>query len=173
MIGRRSFLALAAAFGLSACANTALLTPEQSANLSIRDVSVDVSGFTGVTGRNITVSPAQLQQDLTVALRSQLGASQSGTSDLRVSVSSLSLVSPGQALLIGGISTLQGVVEIKNIRTGEVILPATTVYGYADGGYAPGGVIGALAAGTPEEDYARTVASFASDLRIRLFVAQN
>ena len=90
---------------------------------------------------------------------------------MRVTVDQVNLVSPGQSLLLGGTSTIKGTVSISNVATGSDILPVTNVSGLADGSYAPGGIIGALSTKSPENDYENTVASFASDVKSRLFGA--
>ena len=172
MFSRRTFLTLAAGSFLAACTQAPLLTPEAAQGVRIRTVSVDVSGFEGITGREFDVTPEQLQADITAELRKQLVPTNGGTADVVVSVSSVRLVSPGAALAFGGPSRIMGVLQITHTETGEDILPATDVVGVADGTYVPGGVIAALATKNPQADYKNTVASFASDIKRRLFGAE-
>ncbi|MEO9514558.1 MAG: hypothetical protein ABJG55_02370 [Paracoccaceae bacterium] len=172
MFSRRTFLTLAAGVFLAACSQAPLLAPDAAQDVRIRTVSVDVSGFEGITGREFDVTPEQLQADITAALRRQFAPTNAGNADVAVSVSSVRLVSPGAAFAFGGTSRIAGVVQITNTESGEFILPATEVVGLADGTYAPGGVIAALSTKSPENDYKNTVASFASDIKRRLFGAE-
>ncbi|MEO9898803.1 MAG: hypothetical protein ABJD13_21380 [Paracoccaceae bacterium] len=172
MFNRRTFLTLAAGTLLAACSQAPLLSPGAAEGVRIRSVSVDVSGFEGVTGREFNVTADQLQADVLAELRKQLAPSGEGTADVAVSISSVQLVSPGAAFAFGGPSRIAGVVQITNTESGEFILPATEVVGLADGTYVPGGVIAALATKNPENDYKNTVASFASDIKRRLFGAE-
>ena len=175
MMNRRSFLALAAAVTLSACA-APLLEEGVAQQLKITSVSVDVSSIEGVKGRKISKLPEQVRADIAAAVSGQLAAGSVGTrpAKAQLSVKRVQLVSPGQSFLIGGSSTISGTLQVTDARTGEVILAPTDVVGTAKSGYALGGVIGAAvkANQTPEDDYKATVAGFAADVRKRLLGAQ-
>lgn len=174
MMGKRLFLAIAAsALVLSGCVGTPLLEEDARAALVVRNVSVDVTGYENVQGRNLSISSDQLQADMTSAIETELSPVAGGNTVVDVTVTRVYLVSPGQALLVGGASTITGTVTVTDAATGEVLLPTTTVRGIADGSWALGGAIAAATTGTPLEDYQNSVRSFASDLRIRLLGRQN
>lgn len=87
---------------------------------------------------------------------------------LEVSLRRLYLVSPGQSILVGGLSQAEGVVRVLDARSGKVVVPPTEIAKTA-AGYAPGGLLGAATRGSAEQDYMKTLATFANMIEHRLF----
>jgi hypothetical protein len=171
MINRRNFLAAGALTLLAACSAPTLVDESVSANWWVRDVFVDTSELSGVSGRSLAVASDQVGSDVDRALRQQLrGLSRAQPVNVEVKIESVRLVSPGQSLLVGGLSTISGTVRVIDARSGEVLLPTSKISGSAQG-YAPGGIIGALSRPSPEKDYQNTVAGFAVNTRKLLFGA--
>ncbi|MBM1313809.1 hypothetical protein JQT66_07090 [Sulfitobacter mediterraneus] len=175
MMNRRSFLAMAALTAVAACAEP-LLDEQTAGSLKVVDVSVDVSQIEGVKGRQITVAPEKIQADVRNHLLAYLKDGSVGSRPVKaeVSITQFHLVSPGQALLVGGTSTISGVLTVKDARNGTVVLEPTKVYGTAKGGWALGGLVGAAvkADQTPEQDYKATIVGFSQDVRKRLLGAE-
>ncbi|MDX8350556.1 hypothetical protein SLH49_21410 [Cognatiyoonia sp. IB215446] len=167
----KALIAIAAAFLLSACAEEPLIDPQVSSAMFVQDVVVDTNGFAGVTGRAINVPATQVRADITRALSSRLrGRGNPGGTPVvvTVNVDRVSLVSPGQSLLVGGISTATGTVSIVELASQTSLLAPTQVVGTGDG-YAPGGVIGAASRGSPQSDYTQTITRFAETVATELF----
>tara|TARA_R110002126_G_C10222381_1_gene479169 strand:+ start:91 stop:621 length:531 start_codon:yes stop_codon:yes gene_type:complete len=175
MLKRRTFLALSAAVALAACAEP-LVDAQVAGQLNVVSVSVDVSGIQGVKGRMIEIAPERVERDIRATLASQLRQGSVGSRDVKADlvVQRFRLVSPGESLMVGGTSIISGLMTVTDAKTGEVIVPPTTVVGTAKNGWQPGGLLGAMtkASITPEDDYKQTVAGFAADVRKRLFGAK-
>jgi len=168
MISRRSFLSVFALIAVTACA-APLLNEEQAANLQVRSVTVDISQFeNGVAGRNIAIPSAQVKADLEAALRRTLGASSQGNADVVVVLTKMWLVSPGQSIMLGGNSSITGIVSVASVHNGQPILAPTEVVGISNK-RTVGGIIGALSRSSAEEDYRETITGFALNLKKRLF----
>ena len=168
---RRSFIVLGGASLLAACASQQpLAEPDVMQRMLVQQVMVDTSQLERVSGRSINISTAQVQADIQRALeRRLLGRGMPGGTPARVSVdvASVSLVSPGQSLLIGGVSQVTGSVTVADLSSGSTLVPETRVSGTGEG-WAPGGVVGAVSRGTADADYAQTVAGFANTVATRL-----
>jgi len=171
--GRRSFLGFAAAFLVAGCYAEPLLQNSPREQYSVRQVTVDTAAFTGVTGRVNEFSKEDVARDIRATLAHALRKSATGTTpvDVTVRLTGVHLVSPGQSLLIGGTSAISGVLEVKDVRSGAMVLEPTKVYGTAKGAYAPGGIIGAISTRSVDDDYRRTIAGFSGDVERRLFGA--
>ncbi|MCP5072767.1 MAG: hypothetical protein GY947_05650 [Rhodobacteraceae bacterium] len=175
MINRRNILLVAGALAVSACVPEPLLDASAASGYSIRSVDIDVSAIEGLKGgREITKTPEQIRADIdgTVTHVLQQASAENGRPlKVSIAVDSVALVSPGQALLLGGVSTIRGMLTATDAKTGDVVIPATKVFGTAKGGWAPGGILGAASTKTPENDYKATVVGFANDVKLRLFGA--
>ncbi|MEP5732616.1 MAG: hypothetical protein ABJL67_24965 [Sulfitobacter sp.] len=176
MLNRRTFLAMAALAALAACAEP-LLDSQVAGNLQVVDVSVDVAQLEKVRGRQNSIAPSRVQSDVRNTLLAYLKEGSPGTRavDADVVITSVNLVSPGQSLVVGGTSNIQGTLTVTDATTGEVILETTEVAGAAEGGYPLGGLIGAAvkASVTPEDDYKSTVVGFSKSVRKSLFGEEN
>lgn len=145
----------------------------RGSSLKVVGVSVDTSAIEGVTGREISVAPAQIGADVRSTLMASLGDSAGDRPvNVKLLIERVILVSPGQSMLVGGVSTITGTMWIVDEGTGAVLMKPTTVRGTAKGGWAPGGLIGVALTKSPQEDYRATVAGFAADVRKRLFGKQ-
>ena len=175
MMKRRIFLAMAAFATIAACAEP-LLDAQTAGSLKVVDVSVDVSQLEKVKGRQITVGPERIQADVRGNLLANLKEGSVGSRPVRVEVSiaRFNLVSPGQAALAGGASTIGGVLTVKDARLGTVVLEPTEVTGTTKGEWIGGGLLGAAikAGKTPEQDYQATIVGFSQDVRARLLGAE-
>jgi hypothetical protein len=170
MMDRRIFLSFGAAFVLTGCVGAPLLEEEVARNIAVQQVAVDVSALKGVSGRNLDISTAQIETDVRRALeRRVLGQGVPRGTPVRVDVrvKSVALVGAGQSLLVGGSSTISADVSLVDISTGTRLVQPTNVTG-AGGGYAPGGVIGAVTRASPEDDYVLTLRGFADNVAKRL-----
>ena len=175
MIGRRSFLALSGVAFLAACATEPLLNLSMANGYNVGSVSIDVSSVEGLKGgREIVRSPAQIKADMMASVGAAM-ARESNPAGRRVSVqinlTEVYLVSPGQAFLLGGISSAKGVLQVTDSVTGEIVVPATEIVGTVEG-WAPGGLIALANSVTPEQDYNALVAGFATEVKTRLFGAE-
>jgi hypothetical protein len=145
----------------------------RGSSLKVVEVSVDTSAIEGVQGRAISVPPAQIGADIRSTLLASLG-NNAGDRPVKVNllVERVVLVSPGQSMLVGGVSTITGTMWIVDARNGAVLMKPATVRGTAKGGWVGGGLIGVALTKEPQEDYRATVAGFAADVRKRLFGKQ-
>ncbi len=170
MINRRNVLGMFAALIITGCA-APLIEETVSKGLKVDAVSVDVSNLkNGVTGRQFKVPNDKIKADILSALIRETTTSPSGARPvtLVVKLDSFRLVSPGQSVLLGGISTVTGRATVIDSKTKEIIVPETKVLGNGKG-YAPGGLLGAIVTKKPAEDYKTTVAGFAADVKLRVF----
>ncbi len=166
----RVLFAIGAACLMAACTPAPLLSPELASQISVQDVAVSTTNFGGVSGRSISVPTTQVRSDIERALSARLrgrGAPGGSAVSVNVDVTRVALVSPGQSLLVGGVSSITATVSVVELATGAVLLAPTSVTGTSEG-YAPGGILGATSRGTPEADYAQTVASFAENVTQRI-----
>lgn len=176
-LSRRALLVGAACTALAACAEQIAIVDDDLKNrLTITDVMIDTSALqlndAGYirTGRETTLTPAQLAADLdakiTWALRAQRlnGATRA---ILTVAPRKVWLVSPGQAFALGGQSTIKGRVSLV-AETGEVLLPPTEIAGIS-AQVRSGGLLGAVTTPRADEDYRQTVAGFADKAVSQLF----
>jgi len=172
LFNRRSVLAGIAAGLLAGCMNTQLLEENAAKSFAVHDVKVDtVQLQKGVTGRVNEFTPKQVAGDLDANLTRKLRARAQGSQpvDVKVSVTSVHLVSPGQSFLVGGVSTIKGIINVTDARTGELVLEPTQIAGTAKGNYAPGGIIGVVMTKQIDDDYRNTVAGFVGDVERLLF----
>ncbi|WP_371228868.1 hypothetical protein [Roseovarius sp. 2305UL8-3] len=172
MFNPRPFGVLLAALLLCGCMNTQLLEEGAANTFNVRDVSVDtVQLKKGVRGRVNEISPSKVARDIDANLTNKLRARSRGETpvDLKVSITSVNLVSPGQSFLVGGVSTIMGIINVTDARTGELVLEPTQIAGTAKGNYAPGGLIGVALTKQVDDDYRSTVAGFVSDVERLLF----
>ena len=158
------FLTLAV---LAACTEP-LMTQGQSENLVVRNISVDVSALSGVTGRQIDVPAEQIGADVKAALEKALARPGPGNADLAVVVQSVKLTSPGAAAAFGGNSKISVLMTITDAKTGDVLLPTREVRGYSDVLRLPG-VIGVATSPSRENDYRQTVDGFAQSVKEQIY----
>ena len=145
----------------------------RGSSLKVVAVSVDTSAIEGVTGRNLSVQPAKIGADVRSTLLASLGSNAGERPvEVKLLIESVALVSPGQSVLVGGVSTIRGRMWIVDPKSGAVMMKPTAVSGTAKGGWAPGGLLGAALTKSPQEDYRATVAGFAADVTKRLFGKQ-
>jgi|GEM_PF-5278507 len=169
----KAIFAIFAALLLSACASGPLIDPEVSSRMVVQEIAVTTPNLSGVSGRSISVPNNQVQSDISRALAARMqGRGMPGGNPVRVDVDvdRVSLVSPGQSLLIGGVSSVSATVSVVDLSTGGVLLPETKMTSSSDG-WAPGGIVGAASRGSAQEDYRKTVASFANTVAQRLLGA--
>ncbi|WP_299288642.1 hypothetical protein [uncultured Tateyamaria sp.] len=134
----------------------------------VRDVTVDVASFTGVTGREIAVPPAQVAADVKAALEASLARPGPQTADLLIQLTSVQLTSRGSAAAFGGNSRMTAVLSVRDAATGDVLIAPTQITGFSEFVRVPG-VIGAATSPSPESDYRQTVDGFAESVRNQLY----
>jgi hypothetical protein len=121
----------------------------------------------GVTGREIAIGPQRVKRDVELALKKSL--SQGNPQGLPVNVSvrltSIWLVSPGQKLVFGGTSAVNGDITITSSVDGSVVTPTRDVRGVAKR-FVPDGLIGAIATKNPLIDYQNVVKGFAERIGV-------
>ena len=169
MLNRRTFIAGAAVLALAGCETPSLVEGDVADTLRVTGITVDMSSFEGITGRQFTTPNMQVKQDIESSLASTLlPASADGTRpvSVNVKVQRIALVSPGQSFLVGGISTVTAQLTVIDAQ-GQTIVPTTSVFSSGEG-YAPGGLIGAATRQSPEQDYASTVRRFGEAVRRQL-----
>ncbi|MEM9250049.1 MAG: hypothetical protein AAGB05_15320 [Pseudomonadota bacterium] len=159
---RRAFLGLAGAALVCGCAP---VQPRRAdfAPMFVDEVQVETSGFTRVTGRQISVTSEQVERDVERALRQRLlgRGDPGGTPALvRVGIRRVSLVSPGQSLLVGGNSSFGSEVSVVDKRTGAFLLEPRAVAASGQG-WSAGGVLGASTRPSPALDYQQLVNAYA------------
>ncbi|WP_136439860.1 hypothetical protein [Pacificoceanicola onchidii] len=164
-LSRRAALVGAVALVLSGCA-APLVEESVQDQIIVRNISVDVSGYEGIKGRSITVSQERLKADLDAGLALQLQPQASGNTDVSVLVTKVSLVSPGQAALLGGNSTIKATVSARDGK-GAIVLAPTEIVTVSEQ-LRLGGLMGAMMTPKAEDDYAFTVSGFAKAVRKRL-----
>jgi hypothetical protein len=161
------FLGLLGAGLLAACEVPPLVDAETASTINVRNVVVDTSQIKGLSGgREYQVSPEKINSDLTAALRQFMNASPTGNTDVAVTVTKVKLVSPGEALLLGGNSFITGIIKVQG-ADGSEVLPATEIFGSSQMARL-GGLIGAATSPSPQKDYLDTVTGFATSARDRL-----
>jgi hypothetical protein len=158
------FLALSV---LAACTQPVLQTGG-SESLVVQNVTVDVSGLSGITGRNITVPPEQIGQDVKVALEKALSRTGTQNADLAISLTAVKLTSRGSAAAFGGNSRITAILTVTDTDTKAVLVPPTEVTGYSQVVRVPG-VIGVATSPTAANDYRQTVDGFALSVRDQIY----
>ena len=175
MMKIKVLVAIYAACLMAACTPQSLLAPEVASSIAVQNVTVDTTNFAGVSGRALSISNAQVRSDIERALVGRMqgrGAIGGKPVSVNVAVDRVALVSPGQSLLLGGVSGVSASVSITELATGAVVLAPTAISASGQG-YAPGGILGVASRGTPESDYARTIASFADNVATKILGASS
>jgi len=164
MLNRRIILSGVAALILSGCTESAVETPADQ-SLNVVAVNVTISNFTGVTGRELSVSPAQVQSDVKAALESQLiDANSSGSvpATVVVDLKSVQLVSVVQSVSIGGASKVNATVSVVDAQ-GQALLAASDTIGLDR--FVPGGLIGVANSKKTDREYATALQKFAQSVK--------
>ena len=164
----RAFGALMLLLLVTGCAQPVLVTEDRSQSLVIGQIDVDMSMFEGMKGREFTVPPEQIAADIAGELRAVLDRPGAPNASLDLRVSTLRLVSPGQAFALGGQSQIQGVLTVVDDATGDAIVPATAVVGISEQ-IRLGGVIGAVTSPAADKDYRQTLRGFAASIHQQLY----
>ncbi|MEM8793915.1 MAG: hypothetical protein AAGE80_20060 [Pseudomonadota bacterium] len=141
----RGFIALPLVAALAACASgppPAALSPEQAAEISIVETSVDLSSVGPTTsGREVGIDVVERAFDE----RQDFLLSGDGGRDARAElvVQNVNIITAGQSLFLGGESIMIGTVSLVDVADGaQIVAPVRIESG--GGGYVLGGVIGAL-----------------------------
>ncbi|OYU38429.1 MAG: hypothetical protein CFE33_16380 [Pseudorhodobacter sp. PARRP1] len=151
-----------------------MLEDQAAANLIVRNVTVDTSAISGVAGRKMAfdVPPAQINADLTQALKRKLRVTPQGNADVTVVVTQVRLMSRMQEFMLGGASYVRGTLSVTDAATGRQIVAPTAALATSQR-FRVGGPIGAAVAPTAEKDYQQTIESFAMNVLVRLSPARN
>jgi hypothetical protein len=169
---RPLLIAFGAALALAACAAEAPDFTGEAGALNVRAVSVDVSGLdNAVTGRDVSVTKAQLQSNLTDALTASLAKSSDPDgipARVVVVVSGVNLTSPLHAAAAGGPSSIEGLVSVVALDGNRQIVSPKSIKGSSADLRLPG-VLGVVTSPSAENDYRGTVAGFAETVRRALF----
>ncbi|WP_299146877.1 hypothetical protein [uncultured Tateyamaria sp.] len=154
-------------FVVAACTQPVLQegTPQ---TFVVRNVTVDSTSFTGVSGREISVPTAQVVADVQGALETALARPGEQTADVLVQLTSVKLTSPGSAAAFGGNSRITAVLSVRDVNTGEVLIPPTQITGFSEFTRVPG-VIGAATSPSAGNDYRQTVDGFAASVRNQIY----
>ena len=163
---RRSFIFLICCVALVGCA-TQQLPPDVAQDIYLAETRIDTSKLGSETGgRKVPVS--QLKAALEREVRLRIKNRGNRTVRLDIDVTSANIVTAGQSILVGGSSHVTATVSVVDYNTGEVLMAPTQVRG-TGGGYAPGGIIGALALPDRNTDVQNIAKGFAENLNIVLF----
>ncbi|WP_433989825.1 hypothetical protein SuNHUV7_06840 (plasmid) [Pseudoseohaeicola sp. NH-UV-7] len=173
------FAALLLVVSLSACATSAIMTQGSAKPYNITSVSVDVSQLT--SKQLISLPPAkQINADLTSSLQRELaaGSDKNGRSAIFVlQVNAFTLGDSGRETLNQySVSTIGGTAEIRDAKSGEVLVPGGNVFSATPRSIADAAVLtGAILTLNPngyktrQQDYQDTINNFAVTIRQRLF----
>ena len=170
MINRRVILAGLLTATVAACGQSVDVSPTVAAQARVEKVVVNMASFQGVEGRQLSVSPDQVQADVTASVESLLKqSSASGTTPVTVTIYPIvvRLISPGQSLVAGGVSTLTAQIEMV-ATNGEVLVPRQQVKTTGQD-IAGAGLIGAATRGTAQADYDKTIRRFGESVNAQLF----
>ncbi|MES2435245.1 MAG: hypothetical protein V4586_15660 [Pseudomonadota bacterium] len=170
----RRAVALFSLLALLGCTVPHMLEDQAAANLIVRNVTVDTAAITGVAGRKMAfdVPPAQINADLTQALRRKLRAIPQGNADVVVVVTEVRLMSRMQEFMLGGASYVKGTLTVTDALTGRQIVAPTAVFATSQR-VRVGGPIGAAVAPSAENDYHQTIEGFAQNVLVRLSPSRN
>jgi len=152
---------------LTGCVQPAFDT-ETAQNMVVRQISVDTSAISGVTGRQIAKSPATIDADLTAALRQSLAPLRpTGSVDVSVQVLKLRLFAPQEEIFIGGTWHIQALVRVTDVKTGRDVMSPLRLLAASDT-MRISGPLGPLLSPPAEKDYAQTIDGFAHNLARRI-----
>ncbi|QHQ33794.1 hypothetical protein [Algicella marina] len=161
---------VACAFVLGACAGAAptkaVLPAETIAQISIVDTTVDVSTIGPQTaGRTVSAADvkAALEREAGV-LRFEGGAA---ATRAQVEITSVNVLTAGQALLVGGESVMRGTVTLVDVATGRTLVTPQEISS-GGGGYVLGGIIGAASLEDPKIEVAQMAKEFMRRARLAL-----
>ena len=166
---RRIFLLGALTATLAACEAEPLVDQAQAATIVPGNIVVDTSAISGIEGRELVVAPAQINADLTGALKTALKRPGAPNADVYVTVKKVQLVSRGASVAFAQ-SNIQAVLQVRNRAGGADIIAPTEITGLSEQ-FRLGGVIGVVTAPTAEQDYQQTIRGFAASVGDRLFGA--
>ena len=168
ILRRRLLVSFGAALALAACAAEAPDLTSDVGSINVRAVSVDVSSLAqAVEGREISVSKAQLQRDLTAALTKSLAQASdpNGTPvQVAVQVSKVQLTSPLRAAVAAGPSFVEGFVSVMALGGDAVVMAPTALKGSSEAVRLPG-TIGIVTSPSAEKDYRQTLDGFAETVK--------
>ncbi len=166
--GRR-FIVLGIAATLSGCVQT-VMEAEAARGVTIRAINVDTSRLKAMEIRGLPIAKDRFAKDLEAAIGREIASrrSKSGNADLYVVVTRVHLVSSGQSFMVGGRSFIDASIVVVRRSDGARIGELDKFSGWPE---VPrmGGIVGALSAPSPAEDYAATLAGFADMLEDALF----
>lgn len=163
---RRSFIFLICCVALAGCA-TQQLPSAVAQDIYLAETSIDTSKLGAQTsGRKVPTSQLKAAMEREIRLRIKNRGNR--TVKLKIDVTSANIVTAGQSILVGGSSSVHAMVSVIDYNTGEVLMQPTKVFG-TGGGYAPGGIIGALALPDRNKDVQNIARGFAENLNIVLF----
>ncbi|WP_299047989.1 hypothetical protein [uncultured Tateyamaria sp.] len=147
-------------------------TPQSQSRVSPADivanvVRVDTSAFTGIEGRNLDISAAQIASDIGRALGRRMGSGGPSNANIDVRLGTVRLTSPASAFAFGGPSAIEAEVVVTDASTGAVLFGPEQVRGTSEFLRLPG-VIGVATSPSPERDYDQTVQGFAAAVTLAI-----
>jgi len=165
--------AILVALVVAACAGPApkgsSLEPDVSKNIRIASVKVDTTTLEGETeGRPVSASTVQsiLQSTANETLVGAGGGARSA--DIEIALSSVKIISGGQAVMLGGESIMKGQFRLRDAVTGEVLIPATKIES-GGGGWVLGGLIAAATLDDPRTELRDMSQEFSDRIMIAVF----
>jgi len=153
---------------LVAACTTPMLQEGTPQTFVVRTISVDVSAFQGVTGREIEVPKRQIADDIKTALKATLARPGASNADLSVTLKTVRLTSPARAAAFGGNSRIIALLQVVDSVTGAILIPSTEITGFSETTRIPG-VLGAATSPSAANDYVQTVDGFAASVRNQLY----
>ncbi len=173
----RAFFAITATLFVVACTEqAAVVDKDLSSQLTITDVQIETSNLLVLnggnvrTGREFPLTREKLAADLDEATTRIVTARNLHgpvKAILKINLTSITLVSPGQAWAVGGRSNIQGLVSLVSVNGTEIMAP-TTLKAFSTEMRASG-LIGALTSPDAGTDYKQTVEGFANNAVRKLF----
>ena len=158
---------------MAACAGPApkgsSLDAAVSKNITIASVKVDASAIGEKTeGRAVSVETVQsiLQSTADATL---VGAGNGPRSaDIEIALSSVKIITSGQAIVLGGESIMKGQFRLRDAITGEVLIPATKIES-GGGGWVLGGLVAAATLEDPRTELRELSQKFSDRVLVAVF----
>ena len=172
-VARRTVLFGAVAFLVSACAGagptTSALDASVRSGIRISDVTVDVSAI-GAQSQGRPVPAATVKSSVAQSTATYLKGQGTGTRNVRadVVITSVSLITAGQSMIIGGESIMRGTLSLVDAQTGDMVLPATQISA-GGGGYAVGGIIAVATRDDVDTEMKQLAQQFAARAHVLVF----
>jgi hypothetical protein len=165
--------ALLATLVIAACAGPAPEGPSLEATVSksihVENVKVNVSAM-GAQTEGRAVSAATVQSILQSTADEALVGAGSGprSTEIEIDLSSVKIITSGQAFMLGGESIMKGQFRLRDSNTGEVLIPATMIEA-GGGGWVLGGIVAAATLDDPRTELRELSQKYTDRIMVAVF----